>query len=45
MTVGPLSVDETKFLEDRKAQIGKNDGANHDEAIQAGVCLINQLFK
>ena len=43
--VGPLSVDETKFLEDRKAQIGKNDGANHDEAIQAGVCLINQLFK
>ena len=43
--VGPLSVDETKFLEDRKAQIGKNDGANHDEAIQAGVSLINQLFK
>ncbi|MGB0769617.1 MAG: hypothetical protein ACPGPB_02570 [Flavobacteriaceae bacterium] len=43
--VGPLSVDETKFLEDRKAQIGKNDGANHEQAIQAGVSLINQLFK
>ncbi len=43
--VGPLSEDETKFLEDRKAQIGKNDGANHDEAIQAGVSFINQLFK
>ena len=40
-----LSKEEIKFLEDRKAQIKKNDGANHDDAIQAGVSLINELFK
>lgn len=43
--VGPLSDEEIKFLEDRKVQIGKNDGANHDESIQAGISLMNQLFK
>ena len=42
--VGPLSKEEIKFLEDRKAQIGKNDGVGHGEAIQGGTDLIKTLF-
>jgi hypothetical protein len=42
--VGPLSDEEIKFLESKKVQIGKNDGANHDQTIQAGASLIKALF-
>lgn len=43
--VGSLSKTEIKFLADRKAKIFKNDGANHEKAIVAGIGLIEQLFK
>jgi len=43
--VGPLSKEEIKFLEDRNVGIGKNQGANHQNAIQAGLTILKSAFR